>query len=147
MFLKADFPRRVIENTISNFNNIDEELIIPRWSIDERKTVVINLPFSSKNEHFPERSCKNLKLNIIWATKKINPLFKTKDNVKYLSCVINQGICSCRNSYVGETMKPPAARIDEHEQVIKLSSYLSNISGNKFDWITLTPFKMKNLRS
>ena len=51
-FLNAGFPYKVIENTINNFNNVDEELMIPRWLFDERKTIKINLPFSNKNEHF-----------------------------------------------------------------------------------------------
>ena len=50
----------VIENTINNFNNVDKELTIPRWHFDERKTVVINLPFSNKNEHFPKKFHKKL---------------------------------------------------------------------------------------
>ena len=29
-FLKAGFPHKVIENTINNFNNVDEERMIPR---------------------------------------------------------------------------------------------------------------------
>ena len=29
-FSKAGFPHKVIENTINNFNNVDEELMIPR---------------------------------------------------------------------------------------------------------------------
>ena len=33
-FLKAVFPYKVIENTINNFNNVDEE-VIPRWLFDE----------------------------------------------------------------------------------------------------------------
>ena len=42
-FLKAGFPHKVIENTINIFNTVDEELMIPRWLFDERKTVAINL--------------------------------------------------------------------------------------------------------
>ena len=34
-FLNAGFPHKVIENTINNFNNVDEELMIPRWFFDE----------------------------------------------------------------------------------------------------------------
>ena len=30
-FLNAGFPHKVIESTINNFNNVDEELLIPRW--------------------------------------------------------------------------------------------------------------------
>ena len=73
-FLHAGFPHKVIEGTINNFNNVDEELIIPRWLFDERKTIAINLPFSNKNEHFSKKFCEKLefytndkvKFNIIW---------------------------------------------------------------------------------
>ena len=51
-FSKAGFPHKVIENTINNFNNVDEELMIPRRLFDERKTIAINLLFSNKNEYF-----------------------------------------------------------------------------------------------
>ena len=47
-FRNAGFPHKVIESTINNFNNVDEELMIPRWLFDERKTIAINLPFSNK---------------------------------------------------------------------------------------------------
>ena len=36
-FLNAGFPHKVIERTINNFNNVDEELIITRWLFDEEK--------------------------------------------------------------------------------------------------------------
>ena len=44
--------------------------------------------------------------------RKIKSLFKIKDNVKHLSCVIYQRICSCGHNYIGETIR----RIDEHAQ-------------------------------
>ena len=123
-FLKAGFPHKVIENTINNFNNVDEELMIPRWLFDERKTIAINLPFSNKNEHFSKKFCEKLefytngkvKFNIIWSTRKIKSLFKIKDNVKHLSCVVYHGICSCGNNYIGETIRNAVTRIDKHEQ-------------------------------
>ena len=143
-FLKAGFLYKVIENTINNFNNVDEELMIPRWLFPERKTVAINLPFSNKNEHFSKRFCNKLefytngkvKYNIIWATKKIKPLFKVNDNVKHLSCVMYQGIFSCGNNYIGETIRYPVTRIDEHEQPNRKSEpskHLENNPGHKFD--------------
>ena len=51
-FLKAGFPHKIIENNINDFNNVDNELMIPRWFFDERQIVMINLAFSNKNEHF-----------------------------------------------------------------------------------------------
>ena len=50
-FSEARVPHKVTRNTINNFNNVDEELMIPRWLFDERKAIAINLPFSDKNEH------------------------------------------------------------------------------------------------
>ena len=112
---KAGFPHKVIERTINNFNNVDEELMIPRWLFDERKTIAINLPFSDKNEYFSKKFCEKLefytngkvKFNIFWATRKIKSLFKIKDNLKHLSCVIYQGICSCGNNYIGGPSETP----------------------------------------
>ena len=139
--MKVPFPHKVIENTINNFNNVDEELMIPRWFFNERKTVAINLPFSDKKQHFSKTFCKKLEFyangkvtfNIIWATKKIKSLFKIKDNVKVLSCIIHQGICSCGHSYIGETIKNAVTRIDEHQQPngkLKPSKHLKNNSGD-----------------
>ena len=59
-FLNAGFPHKVIESTINNFNNVDEELMIPRWLFDERKTIAINLPFSNKNKHFSKKFWEKL---------------------------------------------------------------------------------------
>ena len=93
-------------------------------AFDERKTIAINLPFSNKNEHFSKKFCEKLefytngkvKFKIIWSTRKINSLFKIKDNVKHLSCVVYHGICSCGNNYIGETIRNAVTRIDKHEQ-------------------------------
>ena len=78
-FLKAVFPHNVTENTINNFNNVYEELMIPNWIFDKRKAVAINLPFSNKNDYFSKTFCKKLefytngkvKFNIICAARKI----------------------------------------------------------------------------
>ena len=34
--------------------------MILRWLFDKRKTVAINLPFSSKTEHFSKKFCEKL---------------------------------------------------------------------------------------
>ena len=77
-FLKAGFPYKFIENTINNFNNVYEELMIPSCIFDQRKAVAINLPFSNKNDYFSKTFCKKLefytngkvRFNIIWAARK-----------------------------------------------------------------------------
>ena len=143
-FLKAGFPHKVIENTINNFNNVDEELMIPRWLFDEMKTIVINLPFLNKNEHFSKKFCEKLefytngkvKFNIIWATRKIKSLFKIKDSVKHLSCVVYHGIFSYGNNYTGKTIRNVVTRIDEHKQLNgkwEPSKHLKNDPGLQSD--------------
>ena len=147
--MKDGFPHKVIENTINNFNNVDKELMIPGWLFDERKTVAINLHFSNKNEHFSKKFCQKLefytnrkvKFNMIWATRKIKSLFNIKDNVKHLSCVIYQGICSCAHNYIGETIRNAVTRIDEHEKPNGKSEppkHLENNPGHKFYWMVLS---------
>ena len=92
-FLKAGFPHKVIESTINNFNNVDEELLIPRWLFVDRKTVAINLPFSNKNEHFSKKFCEKLELyangkvkfNIIWARGKLSHYSKLKIKLNILA--------------------------------------------------------------
>ena len=140
----------VTENTINNFHSVDKELMMPKWLFDERKTVEINLPFSNKNEYFSKKFCKKLEFytngkvifNFIWATRKIKSLFKIKGNVKHLSCVIYQGICSYGHNYIGETIKNAVTRIDEHKQPHgkseERSKNLKNNPGHKFDWMILS---------
>ena len=123
--------------------------MIPRWLFDERKTIAINLPFSNKNEHFSKKFCEKLefytngkvKFNIIWSTRKIKSLFKIKDNVKHLSCVVYHGICSCGNNYIGETIRNVVTRIDEHKQPngkSEPSKHLKNNPGHQFNWKILS---------
>ena len=78
--IEAKFLKHnVTENTINNFNNVYEELMIPNWIFDQRKAVAINLPFSNKNDYFSKTFCKKLefytngkvKFNIICAARKI----------------------------------------------------------------------------
>ena len=116
--------------------------MIPRWLFGERKTVVINLPSSNKSEHFSKKFYEKLgfytngkvKFNIIWAKKKIQSLFNIKDNVKHLSCVTYQEICSCGNNFLDETIRNTVTRIDEYKKPnvkSEPSKHLKSIPGHK----------------
>ena len=120
--------------------------MIPSYFFDGRKTVVTNLSICKKIEHFSKYVKYELKyytngkvkFNIIRATKKIKSLLKIKDDVQDLSCVIHQGIYSCRNNYVVETMRNTATRLDEHEQPngkLEPSKHLKNNLGHIFGWM------------
>ena len=52
------------------------------------------------------------KFSIIWSTRKIESLFKIKDSVKHLCCVIYQRICSCGNNYISEIIRNAVTRTD-----------------------------------
>ena len=139
----AGYPKHVIENTIKNFNRKKDELLIPPWLFDERKHVTIRLPFSSKNEKYCAYFINKLvsftsgkvKFNVVWNTRKIQSLFPLKDKVQHLSCVIYKGICSCRETYVGETIRNCKIRCDEYNDVNKNfepAKHLARITEHKF---------------
>ena len=78
---------------------------------------------------------------MILSTRKIKSLFKIKDNVEHLSCVVYHGICSCGNNYIGEAIRNVVTRIDEHEQPngkSEPSKHLKNNPGHQFNWMILS---------
>ena len=54
-------------------------------------------------------------MKIIWKTKKVKQLFNLKDKNPYPSSVIYEGICTCGENYIGETIKNLKTRTLEHE--------------------------------
>ena len=44
-------------------------------------------------------------LRIKWITKKMKTLFKLKDKGVHPACKIYRGVCSCRKTYIGETIR------------------------------------------
>ena len=62
-------------------------------------------------------------------------LFPLKDKVQHLNCVIFQGICSCGEVYVGETIRNCKIRCDEYNDVNKNfepAKHLARITEHKF---------------
>ena len=49
-------------------------------------------------------------LIVLWSTRNIKALFPLKDKVTHRSCVIYEGKCSCKLSYIGETTRNSQAR-------------------------------------
>ena len=47
--LSAGFPRNFIGNTIEYFNQDKDDYIIPEWSFDEPKLIILRLPLSEPN--------------------------------------------------------------------------------------------------
>ena len=108
-FLSAGFPRNFIRNTTEYFNKDKNDNIIPEWLFDERKLIILRLPFSESNEKFTKSLIKKFviftnnkcKFSIAWNTRS---LFQIKDNDKHYSCAVYEGNCSCGVDYIGESV-------------------------------------------
>ena len=94
--------------------------------------------FSSKNEKYSAYFIEKLvsftsgkvRFNVVWNTRKIQSLFPLKDKVQHLSCVIHRGICSCGETYVGETISNCKKGWDEHNDVNKNSEPAKHLARN-----------------
>ena len=68
-------------------------------------------------------------------------MFPLKDKVQHRSCVISKGICSCGETYVGETIRNCKIRWDEPNNVNKNSEPGKHLARNiehEFSWYVLT---------
>ena len=104
---------KFINETICNFERGKEEMIIPEWLFDERKTFSVRFPYTLLRTRnlvkFYEKSRKftndKVKVIILWNTRKYSPYFNSKDKVKHHGCAIYRVICSCDADYTGETIR------------------------------------------
>ena len=101
---------------------------------NERKLFTIHLPFLNKNEQFSKRFCEklesykneqfskrfceklesytndNVRFSIVWTTRKLKSLFRIKDKINHLSCVIYEGNCNCGTDYIGKRIRNSGTR-------------------------------------
>ena len=123
-YLDAGYPLGFIKSVISDFKKKDEnQSIIPDWLFEERSKVLFKLPYCPSNEHDVKRFIDRIEsftggkvmLIVLWSTRNIKSLFPLKDKVAHRSCVIYEGQCSCKLSYIGETKRNSEVRWREHE--------------------------------
>ena len=82
-YRNTGFPLKFINETICNFERGKEEMIIPEWLFDERKTFSVRFPYTLLRTRnlvkFYEKSRKftndKVKVIILWNTRKIQSLF------------------------------------------------------------------------
>ena len=83
-----------------------------------------------KIDQLCKRFCKSLKVKLLFLSEKLRCAFSTKDPYKRgrLSKVVYKFVCaSCNASYVGQTCKHLATRIDEHFDKDKKSHIQINV--------------------
>ena len=64
-----------------------------------------------------------------------------KDRVQHMACVIYEGICSCGQKYVGETVRIAESRFSEHNVPSKESEPSKHLLANpthSFTWNVIT---------
>ena len=110
----------------------------------------MDIPYCPKNEEFSKRFMKKFDvftdnkydIRIKWITKKVKQLFKLKSRNPHPSCVIYEGVYSCQESNIGETVRNIEIIWQEHEDTQKDSEPVKHLKNNpthSFTWKTLLP--------
>ena len=151
-YLNADYPLKFINSVISQFKTKqiekeeEDELIIPQNLFKEEKPLLlVKIPFCIKNETTSKHFIKKLShftnnkydIRIQWQTKKIKQLFILKDKNPHPANVIYKGVCTCGETYVGETERNAKTRWNEHDDIRKDSEpakHLLHNIGHSFHW-------------
>ena len=136
-FLHADYQYRFINSVINNFqeksDGTDDYIIPPGFFDVPKKVVLVDIPYCLKNEEFWKPFVKKFDvftdnkydIRIKWITKKVKQLFKLKSRNPHPSCVIYEGVCSCQESYISETVRNVEIRWQEHEDTQKVQNLQS----------------------
>ena len=80
------------------------------------------LPFCKTNEQkiksivnkLEEFTNTKVKFIYHWRTRKLKSSFPLKDRIKHKVHIVYKGICSCNESYIGETKRNAEIRWKEH---------------------------------
>ena len=107
------------------------------------------LPFSESKEKFAKSLIKELviftnnkcKFNLFWNSRNIRSTLQINDNVKHYSCIIYEGICSCGENYVLESVRNVVLRWAQHEDANKQfqpAEHLKYFPDHNFEWKVLT---------
>ena len=70
------------------------------------------------------------RVRITWLTEKVKTLFGVKDKSLHQACKIYKCVCSCGESYIGESIRNVEVHWDEHNNPMKRSSPSKHIKDN-----------------
>ena len=129
------FKRNRMELTTASFLLVF--LIFHRrlyWWIYHTIPKMKNFPNVSKFDVFTDNKYD---IRIKWITKKVKQLFKLNSRNPHPSCVIYEGVCSCQESYIGETVRNVEIRWQEHEDTQKDSEAAKDLKNNPTHSCTL----------
>ena len=127
-FLAANFPSKFINSVCNDFLNKENnheniDFVIPPGLFDVKPAVIlIEIPYCDKNEVASKQFIKKFNkftndkydIRIKWLTRKMKTLFKLKDPCIHPACKIYKGVCTCGETYIGETIRNVEIRWKEH---------------------------------
>ena len=120
-FLNADYSLRLINSVIKQFNcklskksNKEDDYDLPSDFLEIKKEVIYTeVLYCKKNDtsskrflnKFHEISNYLYEIKIKWIHQKIRNVFRLKSKNSHLACVIYEGMCTCKENYIGETKR------------------------------------------
>ena len=101
---------------------------MPPWLFEvKKKIVLVEIPYCLKNESSSKEPIKKFD-KFTNNTLEVKTLFGVKDKSLHQACKIFKGVCSCGESYIGETIRNVEVRWDEHNSnPMKKSNPLKHI--------------------
>ena len=87
-------------------------------------------------------------LQIKQITRKTKTLFKMKDKCLHPACKIYHSVCSCRETYIGETTRNVETRLNKHNmpsEKLNPSNHLNSNITHLFSWSVICNTPVKKL--
>ena len=101
--------------------------------------LLLEIPYCEKDEIASKRFIKKFHqftgdkydIAVKWLAKKVKSLFPLKDCNLHPSCKIYKGVCSCGETYIGETIRNVEERWSEHNSADNKSEPAKHLASNK----------------
>ena len=101
--------------------------------------LLLEIPYCEQNEIASKRFIKKFHqftgekyyIAVKWLTKKVESLFPLKDRNLHPSYKIYKGICSCGETYIGETIRNVEERWSEHNSADNKSKPAKHLDDNE----------------
>ena len=114
----------------------------------KKQVILIDVPYCEKNETFSKRFLKKFHeiTNDLYEikkkcyTKKMRNLFRLKSKNPHQACSMYEGVCTCKENYIGETKRNVEIRWVKHSNINEISEPSRHLKSNPtyaFTWKVL----------
>ena len=137
IFQDNQYPVKMTDHIVKSYLN-DKINCRNENRESEIKITSFKLPFIGLHSKVMQKKidqlCKSLKVKLVFTSEKLRCAFSTKDpyQSEHLSKVVYKFVCaSCNASYIGQTCRHLATRIDEHFGKDKKSHIYQHLMSSK----------------